>query len=114
MPIGLLLWVQFFLSWGISGLMGCFLLRAREDSAPASRLQGKTSLSAAQENLHPFAFRANPAGASEREAGAPPQRGKSGDAIHPYFCPPEGGLVSRPSLLRILVSLPILDWASRG
>src|SRR5438093_11219315 len=34
-----------------------FFLRAREDSAPASRLRGKTSLSAAQENLRPFKHR---------------------------------------------------------
>ena len=31
--------------------------RAREESPPASRPRGKTSLSAAQENLHPFKHR---------------------------------------------------------
>src|SRR2546428_11278453 len=52
--------VQVFLSWGISGLTGCFLLRAPEKTARPQadgRLQGKTSLSPAQENLLPFGLR---------------------------------------------------------
>src|SRR5256885_1655279 len=46
---GVFIWVQFFLSWGISGLTGCFLLRAPEKTArpqPDGRLQGRHSATA--------------------------------------------------------------------
>ena len=48
--------VQFFLRWGIFGLRGYFLRRAPEKTARPQadgRLQGKTSLSPAQEHLDP-------------------------------------------------------------
>jgi hypothetical protein len=70
--------MQFFLSWGISG---CFLLRAPARASARARsgdgrLQGKTSVPPAQENLHPIEARRHFTGRSPR--GAPPGPARRG------------------------------------